>query len=409
VLIGNPRHEKNIVDGERAWSDGRVKARAQREIRERYGAPVAVFDDRPGNRRRVARANAPHLRAAGLPEMLEVAVLLPGFTHDPINDRADLRVATFEDRVIAGPDPRREPYLAARYLVPPGGPYQGEFTGIGRNGRGYVLPRFDGRPPGGEASYAALAAQELGSLSAAEFMDAAIASIPSEVQRQLRATLADAREQAHLRLAAEYPDDEHGQTELWRSLACTWLHSRDLTVVMRAIGYPLDATGRHDLCEEVPTEDLLAAVTHRLDEGARYSEWFLRWVARLDRRGLTHIDFLNPNLTVSIWQWQEGSRGPQDAMDAHRVSAHHQGDGADRYDPVEATVNNLLHAREGVYGVQKSPVSTWGELEGAAATHSGAAALAKSDWGGSLIRTLIPVLRDLEATGHVMPWGVVQS
>jgi hypothetical protein len=130
-------------------------------------------------------------------------------------------------------------------------------------------------------------------------------------------------------------------------------------------------------------------------------------VRRLDRRGTVNVDFLNPNLTVGTWRWREGVDMPQDAMDAHRVSAHHNGDGHGRYDPVEATVNNLLHAREGATGVQKSPVMGWAAMDAALRTQVGAGELAKSSWGGALLRDAVPILRGLEERGYVMPWGAV--
>ena len=98
---------------------------------------------------------------------------------------------------------------------------------------------------------------------------------------------------------------------------------------------------------------------------------------------------------------------PQDAMDAHRVAAHHEGDSATRYDPIEATLNNLLHAREGIHGVQKAPVASWATLMEQIRSHVGAAVLAKSSFGGQLLRDAIPILRSLEDQGYVMPWGIV--
>jgi hypothetical protein len=180
-----------------------------------------------------------------------------------------------------------------------------------------------------------------------------------------------------------------------------------MEVVMAAVGYPIAATGVHDMQECVPAEDVIEAVIRSLDRGNHYNDWFLRWVRRLDRRGTVNVDFLNPNLTVSTWRWKAGVAMPQDAMDAHRVSAHHEGNGAGRYDPVEATINNLLHAREGFYGVEKESVASWSDLEDHVKSHAGAASLAKSDWGAQLIRDAIPILRFLEERGYVMPWGIV--
>lgn len=416
LLIGNPWHAENVRDGEAVWSDAQVKKIRQAEIRERYGVPVAVFDDRRTNREAVAAANAEFLATAGLPPVLGVAVTIPGFSHDQETIRAAHRISTFEGSATTGPDPRREPYLAARYPAPApagGAPEGGLLTGLGRNGRGYVLPRRNGgayrqQPPSGYTPhFDDLARRPPGSLTDEQFMATAEATIPAAEWGLLDAALNLAEAEAKVGLAAPFPDCPRDRADLRHALACSWLHSRDLDVVMAAVGYPLPATGVHDLTECVPAEDVIVAISRALDRGARYSEWFLRWVQRLDRRGAVNVDFLNPNLTVGTWRWRADADMPQDAMDAHRVSAHHDGDGNARYDPVEATVNNLLHARESVYGVQKSPVLGWAELAERTATQVGAEAVAKSGWGGPFIRDAIPVVRFLEDTGYVMPWGVV--
>jgi hypothetical protein len=414
LLIGNPRHARNVVSGESPWSDAEVKGRAQEEIRVRYGIPVAVFDDRASNRELVIRHNADCHAALGLPGVLGVGVAIPGFTNDPATASAGLRVSTFESGCPDGCDPRREPYLASRYGRLPSTPYRGLIAGLGRNGRGYVLPRRGpdpasfGPPSGCLPHFANLANQPPGSLTDEEFMDAAERSLPPAARSALERALTAAQAVAAEGVAHPFPDDPADQKALWRSLVCSWLHSRDLEVVMAAVGYALPAMGVHDMTELVPAADVIAAVVRSLDGGNRYSPWFLRWAGRLDRAGAVNVDFLNPHLTVGTWRWREGVDMPQDAMDAHRVSGHHQGDGAARYDPVEATVNNLLHAREGVYGVQKTPVVGWDELEAAACTSSGAAGLAKSGWGGGLLCDAIPVMRALEEGGYIMPWWVVR-
>ena len=65
LLIGNHLHEENVVAAkdEVAWSDSEVKRRIQADVRERYGVPVAVFDDRQVNREAIIEANRDYLRA----------------------------------------------------------------------------------------------------------------------------------------------------------------------------------------------------------------------------------------------------------------------------------------------------------------------------------------------------------
>jgi hypothetical protein len=120
-------------------------------------------------------------------------------------------------------------------------------------------------------------------------------TIPDDARRQLYDALNQAEAEAKAGLAAPFPADEQGRQRLWHMLACSWLHSRDLEVFMAAVGYPLAATGVHDMQERVPAEDVIEAITRSLDRGNRYSNWFLRWVRRLDRRGTVNVDFLNPS------------------------------------------------------------------------------------------------------------------
>jgi hypothetical protein len=417
LLIGNPRHEENLCPGEKAWSDAEVKALCQGDIVRRYGIPVAVFDDRRANRDAVIAANADILTVAGLPSVLGVGVAIPGFSYDPETEQVPYRVATFESFTAGGADARREPYVAARYPDPPNDSvYRGLIAGLGRNGRGYILPRLafvdapnPVLPSEFPRPFAALAKAAPGSLTEEAFMAAAEETIPDVVCRQLDEALNQAEQEAKLRLAAPFPDKAEDRASLRHSLACSWLHSRDIEVVMAAVGYPLHATGIHDMEEFVPAEDVIEAIVQSLGQGNRYSDWFLRWVQRLDQRGTVNVGFLNPSLTVGTWMWRSDTDMPQDAMDAHRISSHHEGDGAGRYDPVEATINNLLHAREGSYGVQKTPVTSWHHFEKHARTVAGASALAKSTWGGHFLLDAIPILRSLEERGYIMPWGVVAS
>jgi hypothetical protein len=417
LLIGNPRHAENVHPGEKADSDAEVKQKRQTEILANLGTPVAVFDDRAANRDAVITAVAACPECAGRPPVLGIGIAIPGFSHDAATASAPLRVSTFEGLMTRGADPRREPFLFARYPRPAdGSPYRGLLTGLGRNGKGYVLPRVvdpaaDGwELPGNlSAPFAVLVASHPPrSLAVDTFMKAVEEIIPDDILRQLERALTGAEEQARLGLASPFPESPEERKSLWHTLACSWLHSRDLEVMMTVFGYPLQATGIHDMSEEVPVGDLVAAVGRARDEGMPYSPWFLRWVDSVKNQDRVHVDFLNPNLTVGTWRWRPDQDMPQDAMDAHRLSAHHEGDGQDRYDPIEATVNNLLHAREGVYGVQKGPVMGWDQLFSHAGSRAAGEELAKSTWGGRLLGDAVVLLRRLEARGAVMPWELVK-
>ncbi len=410
LMIGNPDHSGVVPPGTKPLSDAEIKARRQPQIRAQYGQPVAVFDDRIANRQAIIAAN-------DYP-VLGVGIALPGFSYDAATDSVPLRVSTFERLLQRGPDVAREPYLAQRYGdVDDGRPYRGGYQGVGRNGHGYVLPRvadpaLDGtlRAQGYPRTFAGLLAHNAeGSMAVDDFMAAVEATIPADVQATLRGTLERAESMAAEGLADAYPQSEDERRQLWHFLCCSWLHSRDVEVLMGALGYPLAAMGAHDMKEEVAADALKASIAASHAKGNAYSPWFLRWADKLPDGQAVNIGFLNPSLTVSAWRWRPDVEMAQDAMDAHRLSSHHEGDGFERYDPVEATMNYLLHHREGVYGIDKKPVMSWAALEQAAGTEVGAAALVKTTIGIDLVRDGIALLRQLEREGKVMPWGLVQG
>ena len=195
-------------------------------------------------------------------------------------------------------------------------------------------------------------------------MAAAEETIPADVVKQLHGALNQAKVEAAMGLAEPFPDDpQELRQNSWHTLACSWLHSRDLEVLMAAIGYPLSATGIHDMTECVPTEDVIAVVVRSMEAGNSYSDWFLRWVGRLDRRGSVNIDFLNPNLTAEPCARRPISTRSRTRWTPTACQPITTGTATPGYDPVEATINNLLHAREGVTGVQKSAVMSWAELD----------------------------------------------
>src|SRR5262249_53982791 len=146
-----------------------------------------------------------------------------------------------------------------------------------------------------------------------------------------------------------------------RSLACAWLHSRDMEILMGALGYHLSLAGVHDLREFVPAAEvrrlLLSDIPTDRERLARasYSPCLLAWARTLGAEPVA-VSFLNPALLVDLCTWSSVQTRPQNAMDVHRLSDHHEGDGAERFDPVEAGINNLLHQREGRYGIRKEPV-----------------------------------------------------
>lgn len=83
LLIGNPRH-----DGENPISDSEVKALHQPEIREKYGVPAVVIDDRKENRDAICTAN-PNSK------MLSVGCAISGFTFDEETTGVEWSISDF--------------------------------------------------------------------------------------------------------------------------------------------------------------------------------------------------------------------------------------------------------------------------------------------------------------------------
>jgi hypothetical protein len=94
-------------------------------------------------------------------------------------------------------------------------------------------------------------------------------------------------------------------------------------------------------------------------------------------------------------------------MDVHRVSSHHEGDCDERYDPIEAAVNNVFHQREGTLGIRKEPIQDLKTMLRSVERDTDAEELAKSSVGRRALRDAIDAATSLEAQGSITPWGLV--
>lgn len=444
LWIGNPWHETLVPPGERPLSDAAVKAWRQARIVREVGLPIAIIDDRQANRAAVAACH-PHSVAS-------VAIAIPGFTVDAAARAAPLRLSTFEHFSQTTDSPPVRPHMAQRYPgLGHGAPWRGEYAGLGKNGLPYLLPRvvpwIAGRsdrtggmgqsvPSGwsdrtGSGPFAELAGEfpertgfdrdaieppvseraiATNGLSERALLDAAERTIPLAEVGALRRAFEEARRLAELGLAAPWPETDEAERSLWYSLVCAWLHSRDLEVLMEAIGFHVAAAGQHDLREYVDAREvrhlLLASEASERERlrRANYSDWIVNWARQL-ADGPVNVSFLNPSLLVDLCQWSPRQTKPQDAMDVHRLSDHHDGDGAERFDPIEAGINNLLHQREGRDGVRKEPVVSWAALREEAATETGASELSKNTAARQAVRDAIAIAPRLERAGWLTPWS----
>ena len=409
LVIGNPWHETLVSPGGAALSDSALKAWRQADIVRDSGTVIAVIDDRSTNRAAIAACHPGPVAS--------VAIAIPGFTVDEAIHEAELRLSTFEDFTRTIDSPPVRPHMTGRYPgLGRGEPWQGEYAGLGRSGLVYLLPRVvpHSSVPAGEGPLAGLSAQSAsGRFGERALLEAAMSTIPSDELDVLRQGMAAAQREAQRQQAAPWPETPEGEQSIWYSLLCAWLHSRDLETLMGAIGYRIAATGQHDLREFVAVaevRELLLATTPPAQQrlrSARYSPWLLNWARQLPDEPV-NVSFLNPALLVDLCQWSPRQTKSQDAMDVHRLSDHHDGDGGERFDPMEAGINNLLHQREGRDGVRKEPVVSWRHLQTELATESGATDMAKNSAARQALRDAASLAPELERRGWLTPWGLCE-
>ena len=405
LIIGNDQHETLVGRG-KAISDAALKANRQMEVRARFGEPVAFIDDRPTNRAAVAQTLGPNL--------LSIAITVPNFTYDPENDLAEWRISTFELFNDVLGDPPRHEYLLNRYgSVGFGQPWLGMYEGLGANDQPYVVRRCVAgldrgwsehlstvRPP-----YTAMS-QRGGSIPEHDFLQICEETIPPEVLVTIDRVLDEASRLADSGLAAPFAASSVEYASLRRSLVASWIHSRDIETVMVSLGFPLAATGVHDIHELAPADEIKARILG--PNSVHYSKWLLTWTEHLPSCTQVDVGCFNPALSAGMWHWRPNGR-QEDAMDVHRLSSHHEGDRGERYDPLEAAVNNLLHRREGIYGIRKEPVESWSRLTEKLMLPSQVVALAKTGVAVGLYRDLIRFGPQLERQGYITPWDAVSA
>lgn len=400
LVSGNPRHP-TLVPAAEALSDAEIKAQHQRKVRA-LGNPVAILDDRIANRDAVMRENTAH--------MLSVAVAIPGFTHDPATDREPFRLSTFEGFDLVLGDPPVRSFMLDRYgAIGVGQPWRGQYEGTGLNKMPYVLPRALRPEALGEATryFAQMLQQHSpGSLAEEAMLRFATATIPPAIVHRVEECLREACLMAVKGMGASMPESAEDQERVKLVLLTSWLHSRDIEYMMLALGYKVITTGLHDLEEYVLSDEIKVRIGEAHSAGKSYSEWVLRWVESLPAGEMINVGCFNAALTVSMYEWKPNATN-QDAMDIHRLSAHHTGDAMERYDPVEAAVNNVLHQREGLYGIRKEPVVSWIRMAEVAERHTDAEDLARSSAGRQALEDAIEIGKKLERVGALTPWGLV--
>jgi hypothetical protein len=413
LVLGNPWHETKSSSVTDVLSDSAVKSWRQEFIQKRYGTPVAIIDDRITNRTAVVQ------ELAG--PMLSIAIAIPGFTCDEESMDVPLRISTFERFCQTVDSPPVRPFMRSRYeFLGYGQPWNGEYSGLGKNGLGYALPRpanpitIPSAPP-----FRDCLGMQRNVLSEEQALQLFESTIPGDEQVVLRKAFGEANRLAEMGLAAPWGEsaqrsDDSFDRNIWRSLVSAWLHSRDMETLMKALGFDRVLTGNHDLRETVHRDEIthLLLSTSPVDQErlkrAQYSPWLIAWAKQIEEEHV-NVSFLNPHLLLDLCQWSPVRTTSQDAMDVHRLSDHHDGDGLERYDPIEAGINNLLHQREGRFGVRKEPSVPWPTLRIETGTENGACDVAKNSAARFAIRDAIDLAEKLEQEGWMTPWFLCES
>jgi hypothetical protein len=275
-----------------------------------------------------------------------------------------------------------------------------KYTGHGRQGEIVHLPRFfdPTSPAMGAVEHEQLFAVETtGLVEVDEFHSMLEASVPREVRDQIDHVLEEAQRLYSIGLAAECPAD---LVNWRRTLIQTWCHSRDMTVIMHALGYPKVCTGIHDIEEY--------ALSKHVKKTARpdTSEWYQRWCATLEDDTSVNIGYWNPHLCASLCNWGSDKFGAQDAMHAHRLSEHHLGNPDTTPDVVEHGVNFVVHhlPREH-FGVRHLPLGDWVDLN-SAIEHT--PLMQVSTIEQQIAADAAAVLQALEKEGKVTPWQLLK-
>lgn len=227
-------------------------------------------------------------------------------------------------------------------------------------------------------------------------MDAMIeAQVPPEVIDRIEHVMAAGRLLAQKGLADAPPIVER---EWRRGMILSWSHARDLVVVHAAMGHPREVTG-HDTDEVVFGRRLQERLVATADQ------WYRDYVQSLDLGALVNVGFFNPHISASMYRWGDAKGGVQNAMDAHRLAAHHQGTPEHPLDWVERAVNFVVHhiPREH-WGIRHEPRGEWSDLEVRMAEDP---AIKDAEIGKVIARDAAQLFALLENEGKVVPWHLL--
>lgn len=191
------------------------------------------------------------------------------------------------------------------------------------------------------------------------------------------------------------------EREWRRGMILSWSHARDLAVAHDALGHPRYTMG-HDVDEVV--------VARRLKENLTSADqWYRDYVESLDEGAWVNVGFFNPHLSASLYKWGDVGKAPgsiQNAMNAHRLAAHHNGTPERPLDWVERAVNFVVHhvPREH-WGIRHEPRGSWHDVEERLAEDP---AINRSEIGKAIARDAARIYELLEQEGKVVPWRLLK-
>jgi len=224
------------------------------------------------------------------------------------------------------------------------------------------------------------------------------AAVPPEVMHRIDRTIESGKFLASRGLADTPPVSEHD----WRrGMILSWSHARDLVVVHDALGHPRDVKG-HDVDEVVLAKHLQARLA-----GATADQWYRDYVTSLDEGAWVNVGFFNPHISASLYKWGDDKGGVQNAMEAHRLAAHHQGSPEHPLHWVERAVNFVVHhiPREHL-GIRHEPRGNWSDLEHRLAEDP---AIKDASIGKVIARDAAKLFELLELEGKIMPWQLLKT
>lgn len=181
-----------------------------------------------------------------------------------------------------------------------------------------------------------------------------------------------------------------------RGMILSWSHARDLEVIHDALGHPRSLANRHDVDEVV----LATHLKRRLDKA---DQWYKDYVLSLDDGAWVNVGFFNPHISASMYKWGDAKQGQQNAMDAHRLAAHHQGSPEAPLDWIERAINFVIHhiPREH-WGIRHEARGSYDDMESRLAEDP---AIKNSEIGKAIARDAAALCAMLEGEGKIVPWG----